>query len=143
MRRYWLVLAVVVLISPLATAEKLARAGLDAGYYDMYNLDFAGAHRVFGEWMKQHPDDPLGPASDAAAYLFSEFDRLGVLDVELFTVDDTFTSRGKLQADPGVRRKFEERSAQAEAMAQALLKQHPGDARALFTLTLMSGMHAN
>ena len=50
--------------------------GLDPGYVDLYNLDFAGAHKQFSAWMQAHPEDPLGSASDAAAYLFGEFDRL-------------------------------------------------------------------
>ena len=146
MVRIWLVLFAVLTLSPAALAGQssaLAHSGLDGGYYDMYNLDFAGAHQVFAAWMQQHPDDPLGPASDAAAFLFAEFDRLGVLDVELFTDDDTFTGRGKLQPNPDVRKQFEARASQADNMANTVLKQHPGDARALFTLTLMSGMHAN
>jgi hypothetical protein len=149
MLRCLLVLLLMVMVSPAAMvgqqlqAAPLGHTGLDAGYYDMYNLDFAGAHQVFGEWMKAHPDDPLGPASDAAAFLFSEFDRLGVLDVELFTDDDTFTGRGKLQPNPEIRKKFEARASEAENLANAELKQHPGDVRALYTLTLMSGMHAN
>jgi hypothetical protein len=143
MLRIRLVVAAVLLVSPVAHADPLARTGLDAGYYDMYDLDFAGAHKVFAEWMQQHPDDPLGPASDAAAYLFSEFDRLGVLDVELFADDDSFTGRTKLQPNADVRRSFEARAAQAEGIANSTLKQHPKDARALYALTLMSGMHAN
>ena len=49
---------------------------LDEGYRHMYNLRFGDAHRVFQQWEAAHPDDPMGPVSDAAAYLFSEFDRL-------------------------------------------------------------------
>jgi len=51
---------------------------LDAGYLQMYNLQFDQAHRTFAEWRRLHPDDPMGPASDAAAYLFTEFDRLHI-----------------------------------------------------------------
>jgi hypothetical protein len=133
----------LLLVCPAILAGPLTHAGLDAGYYDMYDLNFAGAHQVFDSWMHDHPEDPLGPASDAAAYLFSEFDRLGVLDVELFTDDDTFTSRSKLKPDDETRRNFEQRAGQAEALANAELKQHPNDARALYALTLMAGMHAN
>jgi hypothetical protein len=52
---------------------------LERGYREMYNLSFEDAHKNFTEWQQIHPDDPMGPVSDAAAYLFSEFDRLHIL----------------------------------------------------------------
>src|ERR1035441_8982371 len=85
--------------------------GLDPGYVDLYNLDFAGAHKQFSAWMQAHPEDPLGSASDAAAYLFGEFDRLSIIDVELFADQSRFDSRSKLTPDPAVRQAFEDRRA--------------------------------
>lgn len=135
----------LVLLLPNAPlhAEDLAHSGLDEGYFDMYNLDFAGAHHVFETWSATHPADPLAPASDAAAFLFSEFDRLGVLDVELFADEDKFTSRGKAVADPKVRQAFDERVALADKLASQALAKNPSDARALYTQTLIAGLHAD
>ena len=50
------------------------------GWLKMYDLEFDEAHRIFGQWTQNHPADPLGPGSDAAAYLFSELARLGALE---------------------------------------------------------------
>ena len=58
-----------------ATAETL----LEQGYRHMYDQQFEEAHASFGQWEAAHPADPLGPVSDAAAYLFGELDRLNVL----------------------------------------------------------------
>src|SRR5262245_30691012 len=58
---------------------------LESGFRQMYNMDFAGAHHTFEIWQQLHPDDPLGAAANAAAYLFSEFDRLHILEFRLFT----------------------------------------------------------
>ncbi len=138
-----LAVAVLMLLAFVAPAQQLAHSGLDEGYFDMYNLDFPGAHQVFERWTAVHADDPLGPASDAAAYLFSEFDRLGVLDVELFADEDRFTSRGRMSADPAVRRLFDQRVAQAQAIADQNLAKNPTDARALYTETLIAGLHAD
>ena len=55
----------------------------------MYNLDFQSAHGFFGEWKKIHPRDPMGPASDAAAVLFSEFARMHVLESEFSLPEET------------------------------------------------------
>ena len=63
---------------------------LDLGYRQMYNLQFEEAHRSFARWQALRPEDALGPASDAAAYLFGEFDRLHILQSEFFIHDDHF-----------------------------------------------------
>jgi hypothetical protein len=100
---------ICILISALC-AVTLGRAEpmlLDQGYRQMYNLQFAEAHRTFHEWQGLHPDDPMGPASDAAAYLFSEFDRLHILQSEFFVHDQHFTTKHKLTPDPSLKRSFE------------------------------------
>ena len=63
---------------------------LDAGYEPMYDLRFDNAHRSFRQWAQLHPDDPMGPVSEGAAYLFAEFDRMQILESEFFVDDDSF-----------------------------------------------------
>src|SRR5260370_41537406 len=87
-------LLLFLLTTPLLAFDThLTGTPLNNGYYALYNLDFAAAHAYFQQWMTAHPDDPLGPASDAAAFIFTEFDRLGVLDLELFSDDNRSQSR--------------------------------------------------
>jgi hypothetical protein len=117
--------------------------GLDPGYVDLYNLDFAGAHKQFSAWIQAHPEDPLGSASDAAAYLFGEFDRLSVIDVQLFADQNRFDSRGKLTPDPAVRQAFEDRADQTNRLADAALARNPADANALYAKTLVCGMRSD
>jgi hypothetical protein len=126
--------------TPLAN---LQGSPLDVGYRDMYNLDFAGAHAQFGAWMQAHPTDPLGAASDAAAYLFGEFDRLGIIDVQLFADDSRFDSRSKLTPDPAVRKAFEDRANQTNRLGDAALARDPKDANALYAKTLVCGMRSD
>jgi len=117
--------------------------GLDQGYFDMYNVNFAAAHGVFQSWLTQHPDDGLAAASDAAAYLFGEFDRLHIIDVQLFADQSRFDNRSRLTPDPAVRRAFDDRTAQAEKLADAALQRNPKDARAFYTKTLVYGMRSD
>src|ERR1035437_3128593 len=77
-----------------------AETSIEQGYLRMYNLDFEGAHKAFAEWNHLRPADPLGPASDAAAYLFAEFDRLHILQSEFFTHDEKFRAQARLSPDP-------------------------------------------
>jgi len=124
-------------------ADPLSGSGLDEGYRDMYNLQFPDAHSKFQKWMTDHPQDPMGPVSDAAASLFSEFERLKVIDVQLFADQSRFDSRGKLTPNEDVRRSFEDHLDKASALADAALKQNPQDARALYVKTLVSGMRSD
>src|SRR5512143_3873353 len=80
---------------------------LDQGYHDMYDLQFEAAHKVFRDWESSHPRDPMGPVSDAAAYLFAEFDRLRVLQSEFFTDDNNFFHMRRLTPDPKAKAEFD------------------------------------
>jgi hypothetical protein len=134
-----------VLLLPLSRA--FAQAGpttlLDEGYRDMYNLQFAPAHQAFQQWKQSHPEDPLGPASDAAAYLFSEFDRLHVLEVELFVDDSRFENRDKVSADPQAKQGFEADLAKGKELADKILLRDPSNADALFASALMQGLRGD
>jgi hypothetical protein len=119
-------------------------AQLDQGYRAMYDLDFASAHRDFREWERAHPDDPMGPVSDAAAYLFSEFDRLRVLQSEFFTDDHSFFARqSALNPDPTAKREFENTLNQAGKLAAAVLARSPNDQNAMLASVLRMGLHAD
>lgn len=124
-------------------AQPLNGSLLDDGYRDMYNLRFSEAHAKFQQWMSAHPQDPMGPVSDAAASLFSEFERLKVIDVQLFADQDRFDSRNRLTPDVNVRKAFEDRLNQASRLADASLEHNPHDARALYVKTLVSGMRSD
>jgi len=135
----------LILATPFALAAPAALSGnpLADGYHDLYNLDFAGGHRNFQLWMTQHPEDPMGPVSDAAASLFSEFDRLHVIDVDLFADQSKFDNRQKLTPDPAVRKVFDDRTDQADKLADAALKRNPKDATAFYVKTLVCGMRSD
>src|ERR1700733_2689057 len=100
----------LILVPLLLSAAAVGRSEpnlIDQGYRHMYNLEFTEAHRMFQDWERQNPNDPLGPVSDAAAYLFSEFDRLHILQSEFFTEDETFLPRqSKLAPDATAKRDF-------------------------------------
>src|SRR5262249_8005630 len=88
----WLIAASLLPISVQASPST-GSLTLESGYQQMYNLDFEAAHRTFAEWERLHPEDPLGPVSNAAAFLFAEFDRMHILESELFTNDAVFEKR--------------------------------------------------
>jgi len=120
-----------------------ASLSLDRGFHLLYELDFAAAHQVFLTWQQEHPVDPMGPASEAAGLLFSEFNRLGVLEAEFYQDDRAFDSRKKFTPAPAVRERFSAALQQAESRAQERLSKNPDDRDALFAMTLSSGLQAD
>lgn len=127
----------------LSASSAFSASPLDSGYRDMYNLQFVDAHLQFQQWTSEHPEDPMGPVSDAAAYLFGEFERLHVIDVQLFANQDRFDSRSRLTPDPAVRKSFDDRLTQADHLADAALQHNPKDSRALYVKTLVCGMRSD
>ncbi|HLK48545.1 MAG TPA: hypothetical protein VKT49_10445 [Bryobacteraceae bacterium] len=112
---------------------------LDTGYRQMYNLQFAQAHQTFANWERAHPEDPMGCASDAAAYLFTEFDRLHILQSEFFVQEEHFYTDRTLQPDPVVKRKLMAALDQAVALADRA----PNDPNAIFAAVLSHGLRSD
>jgi len=115
-------------------------AALDRAFERMYNFDFAGAHGIVDEHMARRPEDPFAHTVRAAALLFSELDRLGVLEAEFLTNDKRLVEKKKLEPDRGVRERFHAAIERGDALAQQVIAARPGDANALFSLCLNAGL---
>jgi hypothetical protein len=116
---------------------------IDRGYRQMYDLNFDDAHRTFAQWEREHPEDPLGPVSNAAAYLFAEFDRLNVLHSEFFTDNNLFHRRPKVTPDANVRQAFDQELDRSARLADQILQRAPDEADALFAKILTLGLKAD
>jgi tetratricopeptide (TPR) repeat protein len=123
--------------------EALHVPDLDAGFHLLYELKPAEAHAHFEAWQKSHPEDPLGSASEAAAYLFEECYRQGVLTSEFFLDNKRFLGKVPLKPDPELRAAFFAADKRAQDLAQRRLKTNPDDTNALFAMTLSLGMQAD
>jgi len=138
-------LAVLAFLIPCAFAADLNVQSRDLydGWLKMYDLKFDEAHQVFGEWKQSHPADALAPASDAAAYLFSELARMGVLESELFVDDTKYQNRTKLQPDPQLKPRFDREIESTDHLADAALQAAASDTNALFAKSLTYGLRAD
>ncbi len=116
---------------------------IDRGYRQMYNLNFDEAHKTFAQWEREHPADPMGPVSNAAAYLFAEFDRLNILHSEFFVDSGMFHRRPKVTADPTVRQAFDRELDKSAKLSDKILEGSPDDADALFARILTLGLRAD
>lgn len=116
---------------------------LDRGFRQMYNLDFPGAHGSFHQFQKANPVDPMGYVADGAAYLFAEFERLHILESDLFVDDSHFESRQKLTPDATVKAQFDQNLARAESLADQALAKNSRDTDALFAKVMANGLRSD
>src|SRR6266849_4253285 len=134
--------ALVVMTVPQAFAD-LPSARLDRGFLRLYDLDFSGGQKEFESWEKLNPENPMGPASEAAAILFSEFDRLGVLEAQFYVDDSIFAARKKYEADPRQRARFDQQLSRAEDLAKSRLSRDAHDRDALLAMTFAAGLRSD
>jgi hypothetical protein len=123
--------------------EALHVPELDTGFHLLYELKPEEARRQFEALEMSHPDNPLGSAADAAAYLFEECYRQGVLTSEFFLDDKRFLGKIPLKPAPELRAAFFAADKKAQDLAQLQLKSDPDDPNALFAMALSVGMQAD
>ena len=116
---------------------------LETGYLQLYDLQFGAAHLSFQEWARLHPGDPMAPVSEAAAYLFSEFDRLHILQSEFFLHDDLSAVRRNAQPDPAVKQSFYKLLAESEQLADNILHRDPQNQNAEFATVMRLGLQSD
>jgi hypothetical protein len=118
-------------------------ANFDEIFNRMYNFDFPGAHKLLDAHLAAHPDDPFGHGVRASAYLFSELDRLRILEGEFLADDKKISGDDKLVPDPKIREKMFASIEKAQQLAEARLRDHPDDNFARFSFCLTEGVRTD
>jgi hypothetical protein len=126
-----------------AGAAAIGAPELDAAFHLLYELKFSEARAGLKTWQAAHLEDPLGPAAEAASYLFEEFYAQGVLTTEFFLDDKRLLGGIQGKPDPTRGDAFKAANRRAQELAKARLKVNPQDAGALFAMTLSTGMQAD
>ena len=116
---------------------------LDQSFNAMYNLRFNEAQRLAESAKNLAKDDPVPWVAQACAVLFREFDRMHILRSELFGSDNGFIDGPAIAWNPQSRKEFDNALSTAEKLAQERLKQSKDDPRALFSLSLATGLRAD
>src|SRR5258705_6929335 len=86
------------------------------------------------------PYHPAAYAVLSSAYLFSELDRLSILESEFWSDDNHIADKKKLKPDPAVRAQLFKAINDAQSRAQARLAANPNDQDALFAMCITSGV---
>jgi len=146
MLRFWVVGLMICV--PALMGEPVAPEGAcgadspDVGqaFDHLYNFNFPAAHGDINRYIAAHPKEPLGYAIRAAAYLFYELDRLGILESEFLTNDKHIADKKALRPDPEARERFLKAVDDATSRAQAALAANPSDRQALFSMSMVEGV---
>ena len=137
MRRLW-VLALATCLPALGADNP---PSIDQALLRLYDFNFPATHEILNQYIGAHPGDPLPHAFRASAYLFSELDRMSILEAE-FLIDDQKIAEKKrpLPPDPAVRAEFLKAIEEVQKRADSLLKANPDDRNALFAMCIAQGV---
>jgi len=128
-------------VASAAQVEKIDNeTALKRAFNRLYNFDFNGAQEIMDRQRQVDPKEPMLMATKATAYLFSELDRLRILELDFFTDDDKVVDRRKLIPDPKIREKFFQTVEESDKLANARLAVKPDDPDALLALCMTSGL---
>jgi hypothetical protein len=112
----------------------------DDAFHHLYSFDFQGAQSIIDRYIADNPNDPMGYTVKAATYVYSEFDRMGILESDFFESDKSISdSRHKLKPDPQAHDQFYLNIEKAQSLTLAALDKSPNDAPSLFALSLTLG----
>jgi len=139
------IVLMTMLLAPTAFAapSPAIRPTLDDGFHLLYNLRFDEAEQEFTYWQQQNPNEPMGPVSEGAGLLFSEFDRLGILESQFYEDDKAFLKGRPVAPDSKVRERFLGALGRADVLAKSRLAKEPKDHDALLAMVLVNGLHAD
>ena len=133
-------LLLVVALPLCAETSVRYQPALDSAFTQLYSSDFTRAQKVLEDYLSVHPGDPVGYAVRASGYLFSELDRLGILEADFFKDDKSITTKKSLRPDPRVHDLFYAAVNQAQALSKEVLTKNPDDQNALFAECLSDGV---
>src|ERR1017187_4326337 len=148
MFRFWLLgflICAPIMAAPAATAAGENACGAESpeiaeAFDRLYNFNFPAAHADINRYIGAHPREPLGYAIRAAAYLFYELDRLGILESEFLISDKHIAEKKGLRPDREVRALFLKALEDAQSRAEAALAANPRDRQALFAVSIVEGV---
>jgi len=116
---------------------------LDAGFRDLYELNFKDAQAQFLAYEKARPQDPMGVVAEAACHLYEQFNVKGVFTSAFFLDNDKFLNGVDGTPAENENKPFLTTNERAREMAKNQLKANPSDRQALLALTMADGMESN
>jgi hypothetical protein len=121
-----------------AAANLLAEPTVEDVFQKLYSFDFAGSQSSARSYSEKNSADPMGYASLAASYLFSEMNRLEVFNKDMFKEEKVSGEQAK-RIGREAKVAFEDALNKAKNAGEAALQKNPQDTKALLALMIATG----
>jgi len=137
------VLLVGLLSSLGVFAQQTAWAPYDSAFNHFYNLEYDQAIAELEKGAAADPNSPRLHNYIAQCIQFREMYRVGALESELVSGNNSFLRRPKIETTPETEKLFLGEVQKAMDLAQAGLKKNPNDAQALYFLGVAYALRGN
>lgn len=134
-----MLLVLAIIVAPVAAQENL----VDKAYDHFYNLDFDEAQAGFQQALVLNPNSAELHNHVAQTVVFREMFRVGALESELVSGDNSFLRRPKMEPQPQTERFFLDELSKAISLSEARLKAAPNDAEAMYNLGISYGLRSS
>lgn len=135
--RLWL--GVMAALAAVAGSPELNEQAWD----HFYNLEYDQALQLFEQQAAARPDSASAHNHVAQTLLYREMYRVGALESELVSGNDSFLRRDKLQPAKAVEERFQAQLARSMQISRALLEKNPRNTQALYDLGIAYGLRSN
>src|SRR5579859_4557363 len=124
-------------------AQENAWAPFDSAFDHFYNLEYDQAIAELRKGVTGNANSPDLHNHIAQCIQFREMFRVGALESELVTGNNSFLRRPKIDTTPEVERQFFDEIQKAMDLANARIKANPNDSKALYALGATYALRAN
>lgn len=132
-------LAPARLVTGCFAADTLtSEPNVEAVFQRLYNFDFSASHAAGRAYTAKQTQDPMGHASLALSYVFSEMNRLQVFNKDMFKEEKISGEQAK-QIGKEAKAAFETELALTKSTAAEALKKNPKDTNAILALMIATG----
>src|SRR5438105_14596743 len=124
-------------------AQQAAWRTYDSAFNHFYNLEYDQAIAELEKGAAAEPNSPDLHNYIAQCIQFREMFKVGALESELVTGNNSFLRRPKIDTTPEVEKRFFDEIGKAMSLAEARVKANPNDTRALYALGVTYGLRGN
>src|SRR5713226_1514831 len=124
-------------------AQQTAWAPYNSAFNHFYNLDYDQAIAELEKALAAEPNSINLHNYMAQCIQFREMFKVGALESELVTGNNSFLRRPKIDTTPEIEKRFFDEVQKALSLAEARLKKDPNDTKALYALGVTYGLRGN
>ena len=123
--------------------QATAWAPYDAAFHHFYNLEYDQAIAELEKGVAKEPNSAEVHNHLAQCIQFREMYKVGALESELVSGNNSFLRRPKIDTTPEIEKRFQDEVRKAMEISEARLKTNPNDTQALYALGVSYALRGN